>query len=655
MTKIMRGWSRGAGAVVALALLILVGAPSASADTRYPPGGAPNGGSTFTAGLDGWSETSNGCTLLLGIIPIDDIPLVCQTATVHDPANGNPAGSLEQRSTLAADALGLVLEGKPAARSAAFTIPEGQTITGATLSLDRRAFTETLVNIGSQVNYTVQIVRVSGTQGPAAISLPAENLSAPGGLILPGERPPFQRRTVAVPGADTALVPGQQYRIEIASDMNTGLLLAAEAVIRAQFDNVILQVADGTPGFVSPPTTVTGDATNVTDVSATLNGTVNPNGNPTVYQFVYAKDGVGPATQTPVVSAGDGLTDRAVAENITGLEKCSEYAYQVVARNGVGDPQPAGTLSVGGVKTFRTDCEPSAVTLPATGVGPNSATLNSSITPNGQATRYFYEYGTVASGAFGTRVPAAGQEPAIGDGTSAVQPNSVPIAGLTPETAYQVRVVAVNGLGTTVGNVVTFTTSGTGAQGVPGQAGAPGAPGALGPQGVPGIPGVPGTPGTTGPQGPAGPQGATPVTGQSVTNINSTSRRALFRIDAKTLTVPMTGRDTGRVRVKIYCRRVAVQTCSGTAKVRSVARINPASRGKRKIRRVTFATDSVQLDEGKVGFAILNFNAQRRAVLRRIKKNSKSGSVRVSIIISAIDANNNRQNVRATARLRAGR
>jgi hypothetical protein len=42
-------------------------------------------------------------------------------------------------------------------------------------------------------------------------------------------------------------------------------------------------------------------------------------------------------------------------------------------------------------------------------------------------------------------------------------------------------------------------------------------------------------------------------------------------------------------------------------------------------------------------------------VLQRIKRTSKSGTVQVSIIISAIDANNNRQNVRATARVRAGR
>jgi hypothetical protein len=63
---------------------------------------------------------------------------------------------------------------------------------------------------------------------------------------------------------------------------------------------------------------------------------------------------------------------------------------------------------------------------------------------------------------------------------------------------------------------------------------------------------------------------------------------------------------------------------------------------------VTFATDAVQLDVRKVGFGILNFNAQRRAVIRRQR------SIRASVIVSVIDANNNRQNVRRNVTIVAG-
>ena len=81
----------------------------------------------------------------------------------------------------------------------------------------------------------------------------------------------------------------------------------------------------------------------------------------------------------------------------------------------------------------------------------------------------------------------------------------------------------------------------------------------------------------------------------------------MIRIDATTISVPMRGRNVGRVRVRIFCRTIAVRTCSGNLKVRSLNPILPHSFGlpAKPKRRVTFATDAVQLDVAKVGFAIL--------------------------------------------------
>jgi hypothetical protein len=103
--------------------------------------------------------------------------------------------------------------------------------------------------------------------------------------------------------------------------------------------------------------------------------------------------------------------------------------------------------------------------------------------------------------------------------------------------------------------------------------------------------------------------------------------------------------------VRIFCRSVAVRTCSGNMKVRTVNPINPASFGlpSKPKRRVTWSTDAVQLDVRKIGFAILNFNEQRLGVLRR------SPSVRSQVIVSVIDADNNRQNVRKTVTVVRGR
>ena len=116
----------------------------------------------------------------------------------------------------------------------------------------------------------------------------------------------------------------------------------------------------------------------------------------------------------------------------------------------------------------------------------------------------------------------------------------------------------------------------------------------------------------------------------------------MIRIDAKRIAVPMTGRNKGRVRVRIYCRSIAVRTCSGTMKVRTLEKINPAGFGfpARPARRVTWETTPVQLDVRKVGFAILTFPTQRLSLLQRI------GRARSEAIVSVIDADNNRQNVR---------
>lgn len=578
----MKRRRRGAGVGAGVALLLVAGAPSAVADTRYPPGGAATGGSTFNAGTDGWQQSAASCDLLPNLLPIPLPSPACEAKTTHAAADGVPPGSLEQSATRLAGGLGLLaplslIEGSTTARSQIFTVAApgfapGAAVPVQSFSLDRRVIADTLLNLGDEAEYRVRLVQLDAANAevPAGTrTLLNETIGATGSTLPPASPPgEFARRATTPPGT---VIAGARYRLELSTTFRTGLLSAALGRIAAQFDNVRLQVADGTPAFVSAPT---------------------------------------------------------------------------------------------------------ALALPVTGIGATAATLNSSVNPNGSATTFHYEYGTVASGAFGTRVPVSPDALAAGDGITPVSPSSVPISGLTAETDYQVRVVATNAVGTATSPTVTFRTNGTGAQGPTGATGPAGTPGATGPQGaagadgaagpqgvagaqgVPGAPGTPGTPGATGPVGPvgpAGPQGAGQVAGQSITNINSTSRRALFRIDAGTLTVPLTGRDAGRVRVKVFCRRVAVQTCSGTAKVRSISKINPASVGTRTPRRVTFATDAVQLDEGKIGFVILNFNTQRRAVLKRIKQRSKSGSLPVSIIISAIDANNNRQNVRATARLRAGR
>jgi hypothetical protein len=107
---------------------------------------------------------------------------------------------------------------------------------------------------------------------------------------------------------------------------------------------------------------------------------------------------------------------------------------------------------IGSFKFPNCDAPPTAVTKPASSVGPTKATLNGTVTPNGSATTYQFEYGTTT--AYGSKVPATPKS--IGS-ASPVEVNEK-IEGLLAKTTYHFRVVATNAKGTTLGNDQTFTT-----------------------------------------------------------------------------------------------------------------------------------------------------------------------------------------------------
>ena len=83
------------------------------------------------------------------------------------------------------------------------------------------------------------------------------------------------------------------------------------------------------------PTVTTGKATNVAMGSATLNGTVNPNGASTTYYFEWGLTSSYGNT-TSAQSAGSGTSNVAVSADLTGLTPETAYHYRLVATNSVG-------------------------------------------------------------------------------------------------------------------------------------------------------------------------------------------------------------------------------------------------------------------------------------------------------------------------------
>jgi hypothetical protein len=97
---------------------------------------------------------------------------------------------------------------------------------------------------------------------------------------------------------------------------------------------------------------------------------------------------------------------------------------------------------------------PAATTGSASNVGQNNATLSGTVNPNGQATTYYFRYGTTT--AYGLQSSPAN----AGSGTSSVGVHTT-IFGLSANTTYHYQLVAKNSTGTAFGSDQMFTTTTT--------------------------------------------------------------------------------------------------------------------------------------------------------------------------------------------------
>jgi len=94
---------------------------------------------------------------------------------------------------------------------------------------------------------------------------------------------------------------------------------------------------------------------------------------------------------------------------------------------------------------------PGATTLPAGSITQTGATLNGTVDPQAEATSYFFEYGTTT--AYGLTTGT------VGAGDGAPVDASAAVTGLTANTTYHFRLVAVNASGRTDGADMEFRTA----------------------------------------------------------------------------------------------------------------------------------------------------------------------------------------------------
>ncbi len=232
----------------------------------------------------------------------------------------------------------------------------------------------------------------------------------------------------AVAGSLAGLVPATTYHYRVVAANSSGTTRGADGIFTTS----------------STPVAVTGSATSVSTTSATLNGTIDPNGRATTWYFEYGTS-TSYGTKTAEKSAGAGSSTIGVSASVSGLTRGRLYHFRLVATNDAG-------TSRGADQTFSTTAAPTAVTGSASSIALTSARLNGTVTPNGQATTWYFEYGTSTSYGSKTAVKNGGS------GTNAVKV-SASLTRLRTATTYHFRLVATNAAGTSVGSDRSFSTS----------------------------------------------------------------------------------------------------------------------------------------------------------------------------------------------------
>lgn len=198
------------------------------------------------------------------------------------------------------------------------------------------------------------------------------------------------------------------------------------------------------------PIITTTTITNITATSATSGGNITDEGSSTVItRGVCWSTGITP-------TMGDNKTSDAAgagsfASNIVDLFGGTTYYVRAYATNSTG-------TGYGMALSFKTTglppSAPSVTTQNATSIQISSAQLNGVVNAMYYSTTITFEYGTTVS--YGSTITAT-QSPVTGNTNISV---SAHITDLTVATIYHYRIKAVNSLGTTYGNDLTFTTLG---------------------------------------------------------------------------------------------------------------------------------------------------------------------------------------------------
>jgi hypothetical protein len=194
---------------------------------------------------------------------------------------------------------------------------------------------------------------------------------------------------------------------------------------------------------------------NLTPTSATLNGTVNPEGielEECSFRSTIPGFEAVPVAESPA-EIGDGEAPVAVHVDVSALAPNTTYFYLLACKNSLGESESE-------VASFETFGPPLVSDEFAANLTDFTATLTGRVNPRGLATTYAFEYVSdtdfqIDEYAQATSVPAPPE--VVGSGTDKVEV-SQPVSGLKSQTTYHFRLVASNSAGSVQGDDAHFTT-----------------------------------------------------------------------------------------------------------------------------------------------------------------------------------------------------
>ena len=196
------------------------------------------------------------------------------------------------------------------------------------------------------------------------------------------------------------------------------------------------------------PAVTTSAASEVGEKSATISGTINPNGSETKTYFEYGTT-TSYGSKTPEVNLGSGTSTKERSESLTELSPNTTYHFRTIANN------ENSATGQGTDTTFTTIGPPTAVTVGAEVESSLEAVvLKGKVDPNGQSTTYQFECGT-SSGSYSITAPIPAES--AGSGTEAKEV-SYTLSGLSKETKYFCRITASNAGGKVNGSEISFST-----------------------------------------------------------------------------------------------------------------------------------------------------------------------------------------------------